>query len=344
MAHRVPSTSLPTSILRHRRAFTLIELIVVIAIIAILMGLLLPAVQKVREAASRMRCGNNLKQCALGLHHYHDINNKFPGATEWSATRYTTLFVELLPYIEQDPLYRQWDFATPNSNASGRAATVIKTYLCSSHPGVEDLIGLGVGQYALTTYGGNGGTRPFPTAISPCDGMFHTTGPLSSPRPNQKGVNMLEVLDGTSNTLFLGERIVGDPALDSWMFSPITNGPDPPIMGTSAYDVWAPPPGPNAAGGLLGATTTIGYRHGSWWQPPPPPLPGFPPIPPNPVPWSELGPHWWARLGSYGSFHPAGVNVALVDGSVRFLRDTTSLETLRRLSTRAGNEVVSVDW
>jgi prepilin-type N-terminal cleavage/methylation domain-containing protein/prepilin-type processing-associated H-X9-DG protein len=328
----------------RRCAFTLIELLVVIAIIAILIGLLLPAVQRVREAASRMRCQNNLKQCAIGLHHYHDVHSRFPGATEQNATRYTSLFVELLPYVEQDSLYKQWDFATPLSNASGRAATVIRTYLCSSHPSAEGLVGVGIGQYALTTYGGNGGTRPFPTAMSPCDGVFHMTGSASLPRPNQTGVNMLAIHDGTSNTLFLGERVIGDPALDSWMHSPITPGPDPPIQGTSAYGVWAPPPGPNAAAGLLGATTMIGHKHGSWWSPPPPPLPGFPPIPPDPVPWSELGPHWWARLGSYGSFHPGGANMALADGSVRFVRDSTPLPTLRMLSTRAGGEVIPGDW
>jgi prepilin-type N-terminal cleavage/methylation domain-containing protein/prepilin-type processing-associated H-X9-DG protein len=346
MGRRVKSPGFrPAAVGRgEKRAFTLIELLVVIAIIAILIGLLLPAIQKVREAASRMRCQNNLKQCALGLHHHHDVHNKFPGATEQSATRYTSLFVELLPYVEQDPLYKQWDFTTPLANASGRAAVLVKTYICSSHPNAENLVGLGVGQYALSTYGGNGGTRPFPTAISPCDGIFHTTGPLSQPRPNQAGVNMLHIHDGTSNTLFLGERVIGDPALDSWIPSPITPGPDPPIQGTSAYAVWAPPPGPNAAAGLLGATVTIGYKHGSYWSPPPPPLPGFPPIPPDPVPWSELGPHWWARLSAYGSYHTGGINVALADGSVRFLRDTTTLATLRMLSTRAGGEVLPGDW
>lgn len=340
-----PSASRPAVTgIRCERAFTLIELLVVISIIAILMGLLLPAIQKVREAASRARCQNNLKQCALGLHNYHDINNRFPCGTYWSTSRYTTLFVELLPYVEQDPLYKQWDLTTHAPNAAGRVGTVIKSYICPSHTDAENLVGLGDGQYALTTYGGNGGTRPFPGVLAHVDGVFHSTGPVSQPRPGQSSVGILEILDGTSNTLLLGERIVGDPALDSYLKAPITPSPDPPILGTSGYFVWAPPPGPNAIAGLLGSTTTIGYRHGTVWIPPPPPLPGFPPVPPDPVPWSELGPQWWARLSAYGSFHPAGVNVALADGSARFLRDNTSLATLRALSTRAGREVLSGDW
>jgi prepilin-type N-terminal cleavage/methylation domain-containing protein len=100
---------------RRRRGFTLIELLVVIAIIGILIGLLLPAVQKVRESASRMTCQNNLKQIGLAVHGYHGIKEKFPlGARNdrpllsLSAPR-TTYLVELYPYLEQEPTYRRWD-------------------------------------------------------------------------------------------------------------------------------------------------------------------------------------------------------------------------------------------
>jgi prepilin-type N-terminal cleavage/methylation domain-containing protein/prepilin-type processing-associated H-X9-DG protein len=329
-------------------AFTLIELLVVIAIIAILIGLLLPAVQKVREAASRMRCQNNLKQIALGFHNYHDSIGRFPGVVDQGGPRYTSMFVELLPYIEQNPLYQQWDFTNPITNGAGRAGTIISTYLCPSHPGVNTPVVLGSGEYALTTYGGNGGTRPFPPMLSHCDGVFYITGPSSQPHAGQIGVTLLGITDGTSNTLFLGEKIVGDPNLDSYFGAlgagVITPTPDPPMQLESTYSVWAPPPGPNASAGLIGSTVTIGYTMGTGWSPPAQLPPPSTPIPPPPVPWGTLGPLWWARLGALGSYHTNGVNVAMADASVRFVSGSTSLPTLQIVSTRSGGEVTPNDW
>jgi prepilin-type N-terminal cleavage/methylation domain-containing protein/prepilin-type processing-associated H-X9-DG protein len=327
----------------RRSAFTLIELLVVIAIIAVLVGLLLPAVQKVRAAAARAQCQNNLKQWALAAHGYHEAQGRLPTGVELGSGRYTTLFVELLPQVEQAPLYQQWDFATPATNYAGtspRAGIVLPPSVCPAQAINPNPGSTAVGLVALTTYGGNGGSRPHPLDEAKADGMFHSTGPGSKPRANQSGVRLVGVKDGTSNTILFGERVVGDPGLDSYLAAPLTPTPDPMPQGAAPYSVWAPPPGPHATGALLHGQVTIGYTHPTVWTPPEPPGPGLPAPPPPPVPWPPLAVQWWARLGAHGSWHTGGTNVAMADGSVRFLRQTLPQPVLMAMSTRSGGEVV----
>src|SRR5579885_3369161 len=119
---------------RVRRVFTLIELLVVMAIIAILIGLLVPAVQKVREAAARLQCGNNLRQIGIACHNYHDANQALPPGYYASAAYPDTTpgwgwAAFLLPYVEQDNLYRQINFNLPVGGQPA-AQAILKTYLC----------------------------------------------------------------------------------------------------------------------------------------------------------------------------------------------------------------------
>jgi prepilin-type N-terminal cleavage/methylation domain-containing protein/prepilin-type processing-associated H-X9-DG protein len=324
----------------RRHGFTLIELLVVIAIIAVLIGLLLPAVQKVREAANRMSCTNNLKQLALAAHTYHDANHSFPpGLTQIpSPFRGNSLFAHLLPYFEQDNLHRQWDFANPARNTAGgrsaRSATVLKVLLCPTDVLAQNPVDYRGTFYGATSYGGNGGTRSYFPSSSTADGMFFTTGPASSPRANQAPVRMAEVVDGTSNTLFFGERFHSDPNFDS--FSTVGGSPVAYTDPIWNWSWWAPSGGFNGIGDVtMSAFVPINYRHPCNYANRGQCSPAITGSTSSFFIWQDR------RLCAWGSGHAGGANFAFVDGSVRFLSDSLPLVTLQALGTRAGGETVS---
>jgi len=328
----------------RRDAFTLIELLVVIAIIATLIGLLLPAVQKIRAAAARIKCQNNLKQLALAAHNYHGAYLRLPPGLERNGLsgRNTNLFVELLPYVEQDPLYRTWDFTNPSNNYSGginsRAATLVPTYLCPLDDVSINPVDFGGNNFAaLTSYAGNGGTRTMVPAMAKVDGLFHMTGALGQPKTDQRGVKLTDILDGGSNTLMFGERVHNDGNWDSWLSAPFIGGPTVPLLPLASYGIWGAAAVDGIADVVLSTYVTINYGQ------PLPYIPPLPPIPPPPIPWPGFVSSYEARRSAFGSNHTRGANFAFADGSVRFIGQELTLDKYQGLSTRAGGEVVTLD-
>jgi prepilin-type N-terminal cleavage/methylation domain-containing protein len=318
---------------RTRLGFTLIELLVVIAIIGVLLALMLPAVQKVREAASRMACANNLGEIALAAHHFHDTHQKFPIGAHLPVylgdrpTGGTNLWVELLPYFGQDNLHDKWDYGDNRHNvAGGRNATqahVIKPLLCPSDPLPETVVESkplvappwSWGFYGMSSYGGNAGTRSTPPGYPPAfpgmsrDGIFWIG----------SCVGFKDITDGASNTFLFGERFHRDPERDRRQ--PVLQ-PELGIIPIAHLGQWGHVAGPGVMGSVtLHAAAPINYQMKSGGD------------------LTAL----YARNCAFGSGHMHGANFAFADCSLHFVSESIALPTLRALSTRASGEVVSGD-
>lgn len=337
----------------HRVGFTLIELLVVIAIIGILIGMLLPAVQSVREAARRTQCANNLRQIGLAAMNYEGAMKKFPpGFTQANLTGGPTspintngfqghsVFYYLLPYMEQTNLSDTFNFARPrlnivNSSTGGLAASVIPSYLCPS-----DLLPNSAVPYPETSstpteyYGGvsyraNGGSRPIFATSSTNDGMFMATGPgarKASSAPRGFEVQIRDARDGTSNTFLFGEFYHRDPNFDTFTTAGWNSGST--ILGWSR---WYPAGGDNGLGNLMGgAFAPINYKT--------PFIFGGAGAPTSQSAWFVFQDQ---RLSAFGSGHPGGANFVLVDGSTRFIPATMPQTVLALYCQRADGNVNS---
>jgi prepilin-type N-terminal cleavage/methylation domain-containing protein/prepilin-type processing-associated H-X9-DG protein len=360
---------------RRRAAFTLIELLVVIAIIAVLIGLLLPAVQKVREAAARMSCSNNLKQIGLALHNYHDANQKFPvGSTmpffqgpdhdqymQMNIAFGPNWAVLILPYIEQDNLYKLANvvsypgvpitigtmpaYASVNNSWRVVGGKDVKTYLCPSDPNngqhyndpatnpYDPTVGWARGNYGVTATCQDYDHLAWgSTKLNTVLGVPMLSSPVFAAN---YGATIPSITDGTSNTAMVAELRAGKTALDPrgvWALG---------FPSSSIVNAGRDATNPTPNNRLGDANASGQYKFGDELQ-------YCTSKYANPTQGSVDG------MGCYGntlmtsgqsrSLHSGGVNIALCDGSVRFIKNSIDQVTWVNLLSKADGNVITGDY
>ncbi len=302
-------------------AFSLVEVLVVVAIIGVLIALLLPAVQQVRAAATRANCQNNLKQIGLALHNYHDCNGAFPSGTITdpnSTFYYWSWMGSILPYVEQQGLWDQaYQYATTvstnpmitgnnfetgatlNPQENPAVGTLIKTWTCPADSRTLQTVNEYGLILAFTALLGNAGTDS-----GYMDGVLYQNSQM----------NFSLITDGISTTLLVGERPPSEDLLLGWWFA------------GGGYDG-------SGLGDVTMGTQAAGYGVSGF-------LPNCQP--------ANLG-LWPGSIQNdcdqthYFSLHPGGANFLFCDGSVKFLLYSAN-SVLPQLGTAAGGEVVATDY
>ncbi|MFM7097507.1 MAG: DUF1559 domain-containing protein [Gemmataceae bacterium] len=303
----------------HRsKGFTLIELLVVIAIIAILIGLLLPAVQKVREAASKMKCQNNLKQLSLGFHSYHDVHKKLPPGMSPGTVNYGDLYccwgtwqVAILPFIEQEAAFKIYQNYGGDDSTGPRYGTGVNLQVtqrryqvltCPTETSPNAPLG-GITSHNYAVNFGNTSIYQVPTIT--VGGVTVTFG--EAPFKPNSGSPLTHITDGTSSTLLVAEVIQGQRA------------------DLRGYGFWGPATG----------FTTFAGPNSSTPDTPPQNCDANMPNPPCTQATTSNPINQFTR-----SKHTGGVNAGMVDGSIRFVTNNIAIATWRGMGSARGGEVI----
>lgn len=351
---------------RQRRGFTLIELLVVIAIIAILIALLVPAVQKVRESAARLRCDNNLKQLGLAMQNFHSVYKTFPPGYTFTNTTddlgeygCSTGFVHLLPYMDQDNLAKNYDFVaywygdqtnnppiSPNFSIVQQSLTVME---CPSNPFGLTWDATGSGYFYIPTTLGKTDYAMCRGSIGTINGDWNTV-PLANrgvfnfeKNLGQKArVRLTDITDGSSNTIAMGEAACGSPLYK--IRHPVT-GAAVSLPTGRLVQGWG------QAGIMEGTTAICGANfYGSVFA-----VTRNSAAQPEPMNQALVASTYWASSPYEGAFagasdsisgfrsnHPGGCNFLFCDGTVRFVSQNIAQAAYDAMATYAGNEALTL--
>ncbi len=325
-----PSCLTHQRLVGRRAGLTLVEVLVVIAIMGVLIALLIPAIQRMREAANRTQCANHLRQLGVALHNFHENQKRFPHGS-LDPVAYFSVHAQLLPFIEQVAIYREVDFKSgPFSSSNAKVFSQRPAvFLCPSDSQQGEVSTLG-----WTNYHPNCGTWVFARGW---DGVFGPNFTVEG-LPPLSGVRVADIVDGTSNTA---------------AFSEFCNGPYYPEAPrdklADCFEYGPPPPtkdfaqARSAFSAVSWQTAKIPWGIGTWRFRGYPWAEGTPwrnwynhLLPPNSPCWRPE--NWWLLITPASSRHPSGVNVLFCDGSVRFVAQHVDPNIWTSVGSRHGRE------